>query len=128
MTQKLFVYGTLQFPEILKRLTGKIFTMKPATLNGFKRCCVKGCDYPALIETKDAITNGIILENVDEKSLKAIDYFEGDEYEKTGVTVLVNGLEVSAITYVWVAEKKRLECTDWDRSFFESNFLIKYLK
>ena len=127
MIKKIFVYGTLQFPEILKRLTGKTFSLKPAILNNFQRCCIKDCDYPALIQSSGAKTEGFILEDMDDISLKAIDIFEGDEYEKKEVTVNVDCEKVEAIVYVWNAERDKLLGRDWDAALFEKTFLHKYL-
>ncbi len=127
MTKKLFVYGTLQFPEILKRLTGKTFSSKPAILSDYQRCSVTDCDYPALIPKKGAKTEGFILEDMDDVCFKAIDLFEGDEYEKKDVTVIVDDDKVEATVYVWNAEKDKLLDLDWDATLFEKKFLNKYL-
>jgi gamma-glutamylcyclotransferase (GGCT)/AIG2-like uncharacterized protein YtfP len=48
--QNIFVYGTLQSPEIIKKLTGKSFKNTPAVLEGYKRYWVKESDYPAVIQ------------------------------------------------------------------------------
>ncbi len=126
--QNLFVYGTLQFPAILKKITGRTFSIKPAVLNDFMRRAIKGCDYPAIISSTGKQINGLLIENVDDNSLNAIDYFEGDEYEKTMVKVIVNGNEIQALTYVWTADKNKLEDHDWDKDQFEKNFLNLYIE
>lgn len=126
--QNLFVYGTLQFPSVLKKLTGRSFSTKPAVLNDFKRCGVKGCDYPAIIASTGGQITGRLMENVDNDSLSAIDYFEGDEYEKREVKVLADGKEFLAFTYVWTANTILLEDRDWDKDFFENNFLNFYTR
>ena len=126
MTQKLFVYGTLQFPSILKRLTGKTFSSKPAILKCFKRCCVKDCDYPALIPLAGANTKGLILEDIDDVSLKAIDFFEGDEYKRKKVTAIVEGEKVTALVYVWNFGTDKLVDRDWDATLFERKYIDKY--
>lgn len=70
---KLFVYGTLLFPEILKNLTGKSFRSIPATLYKYKHCKVTETDYPAIIKNENAKTEGMLLFDVDEKSMKKIE-------------------------------------------------------
>ncbi len=124
---KLFVYGTLQFPEILQKITGKLFVAKPASLNDFKRYKVKNAEYPAIVPKPGAITHGFILENVDEASLKAIDFFEGYSYKKIEVTVLVSTKKVTAYTYVWNSGENSLSEKDWDKKDFEKNYLKYYI-
>jgi len=123
----IFVYGTLQSPEIIKKLTGKSFKSTPAVLPRYKRYCVKECDYPAVIQQNDAQTTGLVLGNVDELSLDIISFYEGDEYEKSKVTVFVNGKYEDALTFVWVNENEMLENKDWDLQNFERTCLDYYL-
>jgi len=122
--QNLFIYGTLQFPSIPKKITGKTFSLKPVVLNDFKRFRVKNAEYPAIIPCQGSKISGYIAENVDDISLKAIDFFEGDEYEKKEVTITVNERDILALTYVWIAGSENLDDDDWDMNYFE----IKYLK
>lgn len=123
----LFVYGTLQYPEILKKLTGKSFVSKPAVLNHFKRHKVKNAEYPAIVPKHGAQTAGMLIENVDELSLKAIDFYEGDEYEKTIVNVISDDIENKAYTYVWIAGDNHLDDEDWDKAYFEKKYLELYI-
>ena len=125
--QNLFVYGTLQYPEILQKLTGKSFVSKPAVLNNYKRHRVKHAEYPAIIPNPGVQTMGLLLENVDELSLKAIDFYEGEEYEKTAVTVNSEDMDIMALTYVWNGGINNLEKDDWNKNNFEKNYLEIYL-
>ncbi|MEZ5106542.1 MAG: gamma-glutamylcyclotransferase family protein [Draconibacterium sp.] len=124
--QNLFVYGTLQLPSVVLKLTGKFFETDEAVLTGFKSYCVRNCDYPAIIPNREAKVSGLLLKNVDDISLQAIDYFEGNEYTKQKVTVIVAGKDISAFTYVWNLGKELLEDKDWDINFFKKNFLHLY--
>lgn len=125
--QNVFVYGTLLFPEITKKLTGKTFKISPAELPGYKLYCVKNSDYPAIIRQKDSVTEGLVLENVDEFSLNIISFYEGDEYEKEKVTVNLNGKATDALTFVWVHGSEFLENKEWDFRGFEKSGLEHYL-
>lgn len=122
-----FVYGTLQSTEIVKKLTGKSFKSTPAVLTGYKRYCVKDCDYPAIIQQNDAQTTGLILENVDDLSLDIISFYEGDEYERKKVTVHMNGKFKDVLTFVWVYENVFLENKVWNLHYFERTLLDHYL-
>jgi gamma-glutamylcyclotransferase (GGCT)/AIG2-like uncharacterized protein YtfP len=123
----IFVYGTLQLPGIVKKLTGKSFTSKPAVLPGYKRCCVKGCDYPAVIQENDAETTGLVMKNVDDRSLDIISFYEGDEYEKRNVTVFMDGEPKDVLTFVWVKGTDLLENKEWDLHAFRKKSLEHYI-
>ena len=69
----------------------KSFKSTPSVLVGYKRCCVKESDYPAIIRQNDAKTTGLVLENVDDLSFDIISYYVGDKYEKRQVTANMNG-------------------------------------
>jgi gamma-glutamylcyclotransferase (GGCT)/AIG2-like uncharacterized protein YtfP len=126
--QNIFVYGTLQSPEIIKKLTGKSFKSTPAVLQGYKRYWVKESVYPAVIQQIDEQTTGLVLENVDDLSVDIISFYEGDEYEKKKVTVNSNGLYKDVLTFVWVNGNEFLENKDWNLDNFEETFLEYYLE
>lgn len=125
---KLFVYGSLQSPEIVEKLTGKSFKAKPAVLTGYKRYCVKDCDYPAVIQQNDAETTGFILENVDELSLDIISFYEGDEYEEKTLTAIFGEKEQKVRVFIWKAGIQYLENQEWDFRRFKELFLEYYLE
>lgn len=125
--QNLFVYGTLQFPELVKKLTGKTFTGRPAVLNRYRRRSVKDADYPAIVPDSEAQTQGILYEGVDRESLKKIDFFEGSEYKKEVVLVDINGKEIEALAYIWKGPAEALNENDWDHARFEKYSLSAYL-
>jgi gamma-glutamylcyclotransferase (GGCT)/AIG2-like uncharacterized protein YtfP len=125
--QNIFVYGTLQSPEIIKKLTGKSFKNTPAVLEGYKRYWVKESDYPAVIQQIDEQTTGLVLENVDDLSFDIISLYEGDEYGKKKVTVNLNGISKDVWTFVWVNGNEFLENKDWDFLNFEKTSLEYYL-
>ena len=125
--QNLFVYGTLLFPEITEKLTGKSFETLPAILKGYKMYCVKDCDYPAIINEEGAETKGKILLNIDDFDLKILSVYEGDEYEWRKIKVLCNDKLEDAITFVWSNGVDRLESRGWDFADFQKERLEYYL-
>jgi hypothetical protein len=42
-----------------------------------------------------------------------LDEYEGDEYEKKEVKVIISGNEVECFTYVWIDDVERLSDEDW---------------
>jgi gamma-glutamylcyclotransferase (GGCT)/AIG2-like uncharacterized protein YtfP len=123
----IFVYGTLQSPEIIKKLTGKSFKSSPATLYGYQLLCVKNCDYPAIIEQAGSKTQGLFIENIDDLSLAVISFYEGDEYDKRKVTVFTDRKLKDAVTFVWVKGNDLLDNEKWDFQEFEKTSLEYYL-
>jgi gamma-glutamylcyclotransferase (GGCT)/AIG2-like uncharacterized protein YtfP len=121
--QNIFVYGTLQSPEIVKKLTGKSFKITPAILPGYKRYCIKNCDYPAVIQQNDIETTGFVLENVDDLSIDIISYYEGDEYKIQKITVYIDGKSLIVLAFVWAKEIELLEDIEWDFHRFEKKAL-----
>lgn len=123
----IFVYGSLLFPELVTALTGNSFIYSPAILYGFKRFRVKGCDFPAIIEETRSKTEGLLIENVDEKSMEILSFFEGDEYREEKVTIFISDKEITAITFIWGADKSLLVNRDWDANEFKNKSLDYYL-
>ena len=132
MKKNVFVYGTLIFPEIVFSLTNKKFLMKDAILKGYKRFKVndphreqKG---PALIEEKGGEVRGKILFDVDKDTIKILDKFEGESYEKKKVFVSVNGKKVEAIVYLGTNFNKDFLHGEWSEEEFKQKHLDFYLK
>ena len=125
--QNIFVYGTLLSPAILENLTGKSLKTSSAVLSGYKRYCVKNCDYPALIRKDGSITNGLIIENAEDSTLAVLSFYEGDEYEIRKVIVLLNGKPENALTFIWEKGNEYLEKQEWDLHHFEKTSLEYYL-
>lgn len=112
----LFVYGTLIHPHILSRvLAGTLrrpsledpstrrfshLGVVPALLPKYKVYRVKGQEYPALApvdtaaetdgsEEIGAAVRGVVVSGLSDAELAALDLFEGDEYTRATVNVLV---------------------------------------
>jgi len=126
--EHLFVYGSLLFPELVTALTGKSFFYSPFILNGFKRYRVRGCDYPAIVEETESKAEGLLIENVDKNSMEILTFFEGEEYQKQQITVF-NSVkkEITAATFVWIADKNLLENREWSAIEFKRKLLDYYL-
>lgn len=85
--QKLFIYGTLQEPEIQKQIIGRLVNGKPATLRGFCKSTIEieGMVYPILIKgLPDFIVDGKII-YVTTSELEKIDKYETNEYQRKEV-------------------------------------------
>ncbi|MBN1986540.1 MAG: gamma-glutamylcyclotransferase [Prolixibacteraceae bacterium] len=126
--QHLFVYGSLLFPELIEKLTGKNFSFLPAVLFGFQRLAVKGSDYPAIVPEVNKKVDGMLVLDVDRKSMMILTYFEGDEYRKDDVVVFSENKNFNATAFVWNENLKLLEKFDWDLFSFRETSLKAYLE
>jgi gamma-glutamylcyclotransferase (GGCT)/AIG2-like uncharacterized protein YtfP len=125
--QNLFVYGTLLFPEILKKIVGREYNSVKAVLKDYRRFAVKDFDYPAIIEQKNGMVNGNLILNVDDVAMNVLSGFEGNEYVKREVEVLADNKKIKAVVFVWCDSTIKLSENDWDENFFRQNRIGNYI-
>lgn len=129
----LFVYGTLQFPEVVFALTGKSFDSLDAVLKDHKVYQIsppKGQEgmCPAAIPEKGSVVYGKILFDVDNHSMEIIDFFESDDYEKQELEVESREKNYKALVYIWKDFLKDRLKKHWNKEEFEKNYLEDCLK
>jgi hypothetical protein len=147
MSHTAFFYGTLMAPPVLHRVIwgsqtpptpahASLLRIRPAILHAHQRHKVKHADYPAILPTSTPSTvRGTLVEGLTDGDIWRLDIFEGSEYERRKVKVKVlegegtgdlsqpedknvEGAEVEAETYIWIAGAQRLEAEEWDFSEF----------
>ncbi|MBN2806068.1 MAG: gamma-glutamylcyclotransferase [Prolixibacteraceae bacterium] len=127
----LFVYGTLLFPEVVKKLIGKHVTQK-AVLDNYRRIEIiergQRLPYPALLPLAGARTEGMLLSGLTAQELLLLDEYEGEEYERTEVSVLTDTGTCKAWCYVWKANHLAVSGEDWDPEHFAANALSAWLQ
>jgi len=111
------------FPEIVKAITNKEFEMIDFKLLGYKRYWLKDRNYPALVDDENSFVLWKMILNVDEKSLKLLDYFEWDEYFKKELEIDNKRF----IVYLWKKELYDFLNWDWDEKEFKEKYLEKYV-
>jgi gamma-glutamylcyclotransferase (GGCT)/AIG2-like uncharacterized protein YtfP len=104
----LFVYGTLQNPEIVRALTSKSFKQDKYVLSDYAVSLVTGEHFPGMTRSPGAYASGYILYDVDEESLEMIDKWEGPNYTPTNLSILVNDQATEVVAYIW-ADGSQLE-------------------
>ncbi|KNG46102.1 disease resistance protein Aig2 [Stemphylium lycopersici] len=122
--------------------------IRPAILRAHRRHKVKAADYPAILPVSDSSTSsvrGTLVEGLTDGDIWRLDIFEGYEYKRQKVKVRVlqqrgdegskegeegmgdlsqreednvEGDEVEAETYIWIAGAQRLEAEEWDFAEF----------
>ena len=126
----IFTYGSLTFPEVMRKVVGRDFKADGAELNGYARFRIKDESYPGLIPFPDISTDGVVYFDVDDATVERLDRFEGDMYERVDVTVLTedNGW-VDAETYVLRPRaRKRLSAEPWDEYEFGKHHLAEFMR
>ncbi len=129
---KIFTYGTLMIPTVMRAVTGRDFTAQVARLRGYARFRVKDALYPGIIAQPHASIDGIVYVDLDHATLKRLDAFEGGLYRRIHVRVQTNGGKlVTADTYVVKPSFRcRLTATPWSQEEFKQKdmdaFLARY--
>jgi len=98
---RLFVYGTLLDPVCVERVTGRRFRSRPATLHGWART-IGEHGYPEIRPARDAEVEGLILDEIDDDALRALDAYEdeGRLYCRLPVSVSLAGRPTTCDAYV----------------------------
>jgi len=92
MTGPLFVYGTLRDPDMLAVVLGRrvdAAAMRPAAAPGFVALHYPGRAYPALLRRPGGVAEGLVLMGLTPFERDLLDAFEGDEYRRTLIAVMV---------------------------------------
>ena len=112
MTGNLFVYGTLMADEVLIALLNRAPKRRTAFLRGYVRGTVRGESYPGIMPspkepTQDHKVEGLLIEDLSSRELRALDYYEDDDYERVEVTVQAANEElVPAMVYLFAAARR----------------------
>jgi gamma-glutamylcyclotransferase (GGCT)/AIG2-like uncharacterized protein YtfP len=125
----LFTYGSLMIASVMHAVTGQNFQRWKASLRDYARFKLKGESYPGIIYHEGAFTDGIIYLDLDALSLKRLDGFEGEMYERVSVRVETDQGELfTAETYVIKREHcNLLSFEPWDLEEFEKDHLKEFM-
>jgi len=125
----IFTYGSLMYPSVMRAVTAREFPSKKARVQNYARFKVKGECYPGLIPLEGALTDGVLYLNVDPLSVRRLDEFEGELYERREIAVdAFDGKSLTAQTYVVKAQtQNRLSSEEWDPTHFEKVDLLEFM-
>lgn len=82
----LFVYGTLQFPEVLTALLGRVPDHTPGAVDGWRVAALPGRVYPGLVPGPGA-AKGLLITGLSRTEWRVLDAFEDDFYDLTELTL-----------------------------------------
>lgn len=127
--RRLFAYGTLMFPEVLRAVCGVDLPATPAVLHGYARRPVRGHGFPAIVAEPGASTDGMLIENLSAALWRRLDEFESDFYDRLPVApVRADGVATTACAYVVAPRyRQRLGAGEWSPAHFRATQLDAYL-
>jgi gamma-glutamylcyclotransferase (GGCT)/AIG2-like uncharacterized protein YtfP len=126
---RLFAYGTLQLPEVLQAVIGQRREGVPALLSGYRRFCVPGKPYPAMVVDGASSVPGLLYDGLSAAELELLDYYEGELYERHELLVQVQSAQLPAMSYVLGSAHGALVTEEpWNLQAFEREHLARYLQ
>ncbi len=125
----IFTYGSLMFPAVMKAVTGREFSSRNARVKNHARFRVKGESYPGLTPLEGAFTEGALYIGVDVLSVRRLDDFEGELYERSEISAdALDGESLIAHAYLIKPQyRDRLSSDQWDPERFEKADLIDFM-
>ena len=127
-----FFYGTLRHKPLLALVLGKetkALAVEPATLADHRVCSVAGHVYPVIEACADSQAEGIVLRNLSEADLAALDFYEGGfGYALRPVSVrLDSGERITAEVYFPEAGQVQTD-GPWDLATWERDWAAVSLR
>jgi Gamma-glutamyl cyclotransferase, AIG2-like len=115
----LFAYGTLRDPDVLESVVGHSVPAsrrRPALAPGYEVVFFPGRSYPAIRRRANAVAPGTLIEAVSTQEWRLLDPYEGEEYHRAPIEIIVDGRFEVADAYwpgvvIKVAPSWRFE--DW---------------
>lgn len=119
----LFVYGTLQFPEVLSVLIDRVPGLEPAAVEGWRAAALRGRVYPGLVSA-ETTASGYLLTGLTPREWQVLDAFEDPVYELVRVD-LADGRHGWA--YAW-DETTDVAPENWSPEHFKAHHLPTYVQ
>ncbi len=121
--EALFVYGSLQFPEVLFALIDRVPDHEPVAAEGWRVTTLPERVYPGLVPG-NGTAHGYLLTGLTRKEWEVLDAFEDPVYELTRVD-LTDGRH--GWTYACNPEAQ-VGPDDWSAEYFEAHHLPTYIE
>lgn len=129
MPEPLFVYGTLRDPDLLSGVLARPLSaaaMLPATAPGFAAVHYPGRIYPALRRVPGAAAPGLVLTDVSPFERDLLDAFEGAEYRRELIPVMVGEELHEAFCYLPAIAVPR-DAAPWTLEAWQASHKLRVL-
>jgi gamma-glutamylcyclotransferase (GGCT)/AIG2-like uncharacterized protein YtfP len=98
---RLFCYGTLCVPEIMRQIVGREIPAVPAVLDDYACYLMRNQHYPAAASAAGSSITGLLYSGLTPRELALLDSYEGTEYRRLRVSVTTDeGRQAQAWVYV----------------------------
>ena len=122
----LAVYGTLQFPEILLSLLGRVPAMEPGMIVDHEARRLPGVSFPGLVAVPGGNAPAHVIVDLSTEEWEILDAYEDDFYSLVDVVVRIDGvLEVPAVSYAVPASMG--SASVWTPAWFAAEHLETFL-
>jgi gamma-glutamylcyclotransferase (GGCT)/AIG2-like uncharacterized protein YtfP len=127
MCCNIFTYGSLMFRVVWEQVVrGRCLSGK-AMLEDHARYAISAATYPGMVAQAGAGVEGILYRAVDAEDVARLDAFEGMEYRRTLVSVLLpDGTSVEAQTYIYTVPQRLLSAPWYADRFDIPRFMNTY--
>ena len=98
----LFIYGTLRDRDICEKVLGRHVDnadLSPAIVHNYAAFKVAKVSYPCLLPHQGGRAEGFYFENLTDADLAKLDLFEGVNYTRTPLRIMVDGKQVISAYY-----------------------------
>ena len=92
--------------------------MKDAHVYGFRRYGVRKAWYPGLWYEENGFVSGKLVQGLTADEIAVIDEYEGGEYTKTDVSVVLEGDEMKSTLYLRPPKDEREWNSEWSEELF----------
>ena len=123
MPTLLFAYGTLRDPDLLTRVLARPLrgeAMLAAVAPGFRTVHYPGRVYPALVRAPGGAAEGVVLADLSPFECDLLDAFEGEEYRRQLVPVMIGEELHEAFAYLpavtVAADAPHWTLAEWQRT------------
>ncbi|MEO7861003.1 MAG: gamma-glutamylcyclotransferase family protein [Nitrospirales bacterium] len=129
MSDALFVYGTLQFSEVVEAVTGMVLPWVKAEAPGFAQFRFTDRIYPGLVAREGALTQGRVYTGLSHQVWELLDRFEDPIYRRELVEVYrSDGSKMMSHAYVVpLAQQHLLSSQLWQMDWFSDVHLDGYV-
>lgn len=127
---RLFVYGTLQHPDVMRQVIGRVPPFRKAIARDCARRRLKGQCFPGMFISSGENTPGLVYESLTPEDWLRLDDYEGHIYQRTPVTVDFSDGTPSARIDAYLLNSLGLELVEeapWSYENFLQNDLEEYL-
>ncbi|HEY5704430.1 MAG TPA: gamma-glutamylcyclotransferase family protein [Terrimicrobiaceae bacterium] len=127
--RRLFAYGTLMFPAVIKSVIGRVPDSHSAVISGYRRLEVAGESFPGLVTENGGSVEGLLYENISSNEWERLASFEDDFYELQQIIVDCSGTNVGALAFIVPPSRRSvLSGKVWNPEFFQENHLAEFAR